>query len=509
MPTYEQAQRILADAGQSHVLAFWEQLDEVSRKRLLAQIGEIDFAAVAQLRRVLAERLAPPEPRGTDSRALSEAKGTDTTISSSALSRPAPARPAPAPARPELAPAPVRVLDAAALAAARARGEAELRAGRVGAVLVAGGQGTRLSFNGPKGCYPIGPVSGASLFFFHARKLLALREQYGRPVPLYVMTSDTNDAATRAFFAEHRNFGLEKGDVFFFRQAMWPALSPDGGVLLDRPDHVFLSPDGHGGVLAALERSGALADMEARGIGTIFHFQVDNPMADVAGPVAVGFHVGEGADVTLEAFRRLGPGEKMGMPVLRGGRVAIVEYTEFGEERMRELAPDGGLRYRWAAPSPYLFSVSFLRRASAAGLPVHLAHKKVPHVDDSGTVVAPDAPNAYKFEKLVFDSLALSDRVVCLGLDREEGYSPVKNATGEKSPETCRADLSRKWTRWLRAVGVDVPLDDRGYPLRRIEIDPVFAHDAVTLAEGLAKTNAPKIDPAGDILLEGATEPLS
>ena len=458
MLSLDQAKRLLDAAGQSHVLAFWDRLDAAARERLLAQVGEIDFDAVAQLRGVLASRLAPaPEaPSGGPAHAA------------------------------DLEPAPVRILEGAARAEAVAAGEAAPRDGKVGALLVAGGQGTRLGFDGPKGCYPIGPVSGESLFYFHARKLVALRRQYGKSVPLYVMTSGANDAATRAFFAEHGHFGLDERDVFFFSQGMWPALDPAGRVLLDRPDHVFLSPDGHGGVLAALLRSGALDDMEARGLAAIAYFQVDNPMADVVSPAPVGFHLSEGADATLLACLRVGPDEKMGMPVLRDGRTAIVEYTEFSPERMRERDLDGGLRFRWGAPSPYVFSVPFLRREAVAGLPVHLAHKKVPHVDGAGALVRPDAPNAYKFEKFVFDALAGAETCVCLAFDREEGYSPVKNATGEKSPETCRADLSRKWARWYRAAGVDIPLDARGYPLRPVEIDPAFARDAATLAARLS-----------------------
>ena len=467
MLSLDQAKRILSDAGQPHVLAFWSRLDDDARRRLLEQIGQIDFGAIAQLRGVLATK---PSKEGKSPVAA-------------------------------FAPAPVRVLAGAERDAARASGEAELRAGRVGALLVAGGQGSRLGFDGPKGCFPIGPVSGASLFFFHARKLVALQRQYGRPVPLYVMTSGANDAATRAFFAEHDNFGLDPANVFFFSQGMWPALSPDGHVLLDRHDHVFLSPDGHGGVLAGLERSGALADMEARGISSIAYFQVDNPMADVVSPEPIGFHVSEGADATLLACLRLGPDEKMGMPVLRDGRTAIVEYTEFSPERMHERDPDGGLRFRWATPSPYVFAVPFLRRMAAAGLPIHLAHKKVPYIDESGALVQPASPNAYKFEKFVFDALAGSQKTVCLAFDREEGYSPVKNAEGAKSPDACRADLSRKWARWLRAVGVAVPLGTDGFPLRRIEIDPAFARDANSLAARLAAPDAPAIDPTGDILL--------
>ena len=458
-----EARLLLSEAGQSHVLAFWDRLGEDARARLLAQIASIDWNAVAELRGVLARAGGPESAR---------------------------------PAGP-LEPAPVVELSGAARADAAARGEAELRAGRVAALLVAGGQGSRLGFDGPKGCCPVGPVSDEPLFYFHARKLLARARRYGRPVPLYVMTSAANDAATRAFFASRGYFGLPERDVFFFPQAMWPALDPDGRVVLEAPDRVFLSPDGHGGVLAALARSGALADMEARGLSTVYFFQVDNPMADVAAPAAVGFHLAEGADATLLCCRRLGPEEKTGMPVLRGGRATIVEYTEFSDAQRAERMPDGSLRFAWAAPSPHLFSVPFLRRVADAGLPVHLAHKKVPFADGTGATVKPDAPNAFKFEKFVFDALAFAERVRRLAVDREEEYAPVKNREGEKSPAAARADLSRKWARWLRAAGADVPLGADGRPIRRVEIDPAFADSPAALAA----RDLSGVDPAGDILL--------
>ena len=467
--TLDEARLLLADAGQSHVLAFWDRLDEAARARLLAQAAAIDWPAVARLRAVLAASAA-----GSNGRTVGRSDGP-------------------------MSPAPVVELAGDARAAAFARGEEELRAGRVAALLVAGGQGSRLGFDGPKGCCPVGPVSDEPLFFFHARKLLARQRRYGRPIPLYVMTSAANDAATRAFFASRGFFGLAEEDVFFFPQAMWPALDPEGRVVLDAPDHVFLSPDGHGGVLAALERSGALADMEARGIASACYFQVDNPMVDVADPAFVGLHAAEGADWTLKVCRRTGPGEKMGMPVLRGGRTAIVEYTEFSDEDRCALEPDGSLRFAWGSPALHVFSVPFLRREAAAGLPVHLAHKKVPFVDETGAPVQPAAPNAYKFEKFVFDALADARKAVCLAFDREEEYAPVKNRDGEKSPAACRADLSRKWARWLRAAGVDVPLAADGRPLRRVEIDPAFADSPAALAA----RDLSGVDPAGDILLRG------
>ena len=462
-PDFAEARRLLAEAGQAHVLAFWDRLGESDRARLLDQVAAIDWDAVAELRGALARGSSPA------------AGGSSAPME----------------------PAPVVELAGAARAAAVARGEEELRAGRVAALLVAGGQGSRLGFDGPKGCCPVGPVSDEPLFFFHARKLLALRRRYGRSVPLYVMTSAANDADTRAYFASRGFFGLAERDVFFFSQGMWPALDPEGRVLLDAPGRVFLSPDGHGGVLAALARSGALADMEARGIASVCYFQVDNPMVDVADPAFVGLHVSEGADWTLKVCRRTGAGEKMGMPVLRGGRAAIVEYTEFSEEDRCALEPDGSLRFAWGSPALHVFSVPFLRREAAAGLPVHLAHKRVPFVDASGALVRPDAPNAFKFEKFVFDALADARKAVCLAFDREEEYAPVKNAEGEKSPAACRADLSRKWARWLRAAGVAVPLGADGRPLRRVEIDPAFADSPAALAA----RDLSGVDPAGDVLL--------
>ena len=464
--THEEATRILAENDQSHVLAFWDRLDEPGRARLLDQVARIDFAAVRRLRETLRDALA--------------AKGA-----------------APAAAAP-MEPAPVRVLDGAARAAAAAAGEAELRAGRVGAMVVAGGQGSRLGFDGPKGCYPIGPVSGEPLFFFHARKILALREKYGAPVPFYVMTSETNDADTRAFFREHGFFGLPEEDVFFFTQGMWPALTPEGRIILDRPDHVFFGPDGHGGMLAALERSGALADMQRRGLASVFYFQVDNPMVEIADPAFIGFHVGAGSDLSVKVCEKRDPQEGLGVVVERGGRTEIVEYTEFTDEQKNERLPDGSLRYRYGSVAIHVFSVPFLVREARAGLPIHVAHKKVPFVDEAGATVKPSAPNAYKFEKFIFDSLADARVCACLAFDRTEEFSPVKNAEGSDSPATCRADLSRKWARWLRAAGVAVPLNGRGYPLHKIEIDPAFAFDAASLAE----RDLSAVDPAGDILLE-------
>ena len=461
---HQEASALLSAHGQSHLLAFWDRLDEPSRTSLLAQIEALDFDAIARMQALLRH---PPEAAAAGA----------------------------------MAPAPVAELSGAARAEAAAVGEAALRAGKVGVILVAGGQGSRLGYDGPKGCYPVGPVSDAPLFHFHARKILALERAYGAEVPFYVMTSPMNEGPPRAFFEEHAFFGLDASRVFFFSQAMWPALDPDGKIILDTPSHIFLGPDGHGGMLAALDRTGCLADMERRGLECVFYFQVDNPLVEVADPAFLGEHLRTGSEYSLKVCAKRDWKEGLGMAVERDGRTEIVEYSDpvFSDELKQELGPDGRLRFLYGSVAIHVFSVAFLRRETDAGLPLHIAHKKVPHCDADGNTVKPDAPNAFKFEKFIFDALADARRAACVAFDRADEFSPVKNKEGADSPATCRRDLSDKWARWLEACGVAVPRDSEGHAAIRIEIDPAFANSPAELRARLAGVPAP--DTSKDLLL--------
>ena len=443
---------LLEKEGQAHVLRFWDRLADDERKSLEAQVDALDFAALARMRQMLAARGAS---------GAAEA------------------------AEPE--PAPVETLaDGPELGVVRERGESELRAGRVAVVLVAGGQGSRLGFDGPKGAFPVGPVTNRPLFFFHARKILALSRRYGAPVPFYVMTSEANDAATRAFFAENGFFGLPEGDVFFFRQGMWPALDPEGRIILDAPGHIFMSPDGHGGILAALKSSGALADMARRGITTAFYFQVDNPLVEIADPAFIGLHLLRGADISIKVCAKRDPQEGLGMVVVRDGRFAMVEYSELTEKQKNRRRADGDLYYKFGSVAIHVFDVGFLAREAEAPLPLHIAHKKIPVCGPDGRVVKPDAPNGYKFEKFVFDVIPDARVVVNLAFDRADEFSPVKNASGDDSPDTCRRDLQAKWARWFEACGVKVPRLAGGAPAVAIEIDPATADGPEALRAYLA-----------------------
>ena len=442
---YSQALEMLRSCGQEHVLDGWKGLGEKARRALLAQVEKIDPASVRRCQKALV---------------------TGGAVADSSKGR-----------APKVA-----VLKGAALGRAVAAGERELKAGRVAALLVAGGQGSRLGYDGPKGCYSIGPVTGAPLFYFHARKILARSRRYGAPIPFYVMTSEANNAATVACFKENGYFGLDPKDVFFFTQGMWPGMTKDGKIILDAPGHVFMSPDGHGGLLAALKRSGALDDMKRRGIRSVFFFQVDNPLVEVADPAFVGYHVMNKSAYSLKLCAKRDPKEKVGMPMQFGKSFRMVEYTEMTDEQCNRRAKDGSLYFLYGSPAIHVFDRAFLAREAAKAMPLHLAFKKIPTLV-GGKVVKPSEPNGYKFEKFIFDILPNAPRAAFLAFDQKDEFSPLKNATGADSPETCKADLRAKWVRALAEAGVSVP---PGLPL---EIDPAYALDAADVkSRGLLLT---------------------
>ncbi len=440
---YAEAEKKLKGCGQGHVLASYGKLSRKDQAALLAQVEAI-------------------EPQNVKYCEAALKAGGDVADSSKGKA-------------PKVA-----VLKGKALAAAVAAGEKELKAGRVAALLVAGGQGSRLGYDGPKGCYSIGPITGAPLFYFHARKILARSVRYGRPIPFYVMTSEANNAATVACFEEHGYFGLDPKDVFFFTQGMWPGMTKEGKIILDRPGHVFMSPDGHGGLLAALKRSGALADMKRRGIRSVFFFQVDNPLVEIADPAFVGYHVASKSDYSLKLCAKRDPYEKVGMPmefrVAGRKQYRMVEYTEMTDEQCNRKTASGDLYFKYGSPAIHVFDRAFLEREAGKKMPLHLAFKKIPTVV-GGKVVKPTEPNGYKFEKFIFDILPNAKTAAFMAFETQDEFSPVKNAEGADSPATCKADLQAKWRRWFAEVGVTVP---ESLPL---EIDPAYAVDAKDLAE--------------------------
>ena len=439
--TYEQAKTLLEKNGQEQVLRFWKKLSKAEQAALLAQIETIDFKELKRCASMLTDKAAAAVKKGK-------------------------------PTAPKVA-----QLKGAALKKATAAGEKELKAGHVGVLLVAGGQGSRLGYDGPKGAYSIGPVTGASLFYFHARKILALTVRYAVRVPFYVMTSEANYDATVAHFEENDYFGLDPQDVIFFKQGMWPGMTPDGKIILDAPGHIFMSPDGHGGMISALKANGCFADMKKRGVKTLFYFQVDNPMVEVADPAFIGLHTLEKSEYSLKLTAKREPTEGLGMVVKRDGHFDMIEYTEMTDEMNNRRTKTGDLYFKFGSPAIHVFDRAFLEREAAKAMPLHLAHKKIATVDEKGKVVKATEPNGYKFEKFIFDALADAKGVTCFAFDRADEFSPVKNAEGKDSPATCKADLQAKWRRQLAQAGVTVP------ETMPIELDPVYALDAAEVAQ--------------------------
>lgn len=370
--------------------------------------------------------------------------------------------------------------------AASQTGEEMLRRGEVGVVIVAGGQGSRLGFDGPKGTYPIGAISGFGLFYFHARKIVALSRRYDYAVPLLIMTSPENDEATRIYFEEHGFFGLDPDQVRFFRQGQMPAVDRHTGEpLFAGPERLALSPDGHGGCLYAMARVdptdgvSALDWAEARGVKTLFYYQVDNPMVHVADPPFLGLHAQGQAEVSFKVVAKQAPHEKVGV-VCAGadGRKLVIEYSDLPEELAVARNLLGQLSYRAGSIAVHIFQADFLRRLASGEtrLPFHKALKKVHFWDFSrAEQITPAEPNAVKFEAFIFDTLPMAERSVIVEADRTAEFEPLKNAEGPDSPDTVRAAMSLAAAKVLIDAGFNIELDDAGRPVQVIELDPVLA----------------------------------
>ncbi len=449
MDRQEQLKERFAQAGQGQVFAFWEQLGPEQREALCRDCREIDLEEVDRLVRTLV---------------LSEA---EESVDLEGL------EPAP------YIPHPEHGGDPQPWEQARETGEAALRAGKVAAFTVAGGQGTRLGYDGPKGTFPVTPVKGKPLFAVFAEKIKAAGERYGVRIPWFIMTSTQNHEATRSAFEEADYYGLDPEQVEFFSQGRVPAVDFEGKILLAGKSEVAMTPDGHGGSLRALVRSGAVEKMKAAGIEVISYFQVDNPLVRIIDPEFIGFHLLKGSEMSSKMIPKAYPGEKVGHFCTRKGRMLVVEYSDMPESMQEQRDEQGQLRFIAGSIAIHLFDVGFVDRigsgSESASLPFHRAVKKIRTIDGKGSEVSPEKPNGVKFEMFVFDALPFAGNPVVIETLREDDFSPVKNARGVDSPETCRADQLRQWTRWLRAAGVEVETDESGLPGISFEISPLFA----------------------------------
>ncbi|MDZ4774248.1 MAG: UTP--glucose-1-phosphate uridylyltransferase [Planctomycetota bacterium] len=452
MTTIESEARLRADwerAGQGHVFQFWSELDASARSRLVACLLQIDLTQVAALGALARD---PTPPHGAH-------RFEPPDVCS--LARLA--------------------LDARGVERARARGVARLRSGSVAALLVAGGQASRLGYDGPKGAFPVAPVSGRTLFEIFARRMIAARERFGARPMWYVMTSVGNDTATRAFFAEREWFGLDPNDVFFFTQAILPALDRAGRVLMSAKDEVFLAPNGHGGTLAALAESGALAHARARGVETFSYFQVDNPLALPFDPLFIGLHAENGAQMSSKVVSKRDAAEKVGVLGRVDGKLSCVEYSDLPSLLREARNERGELVFGAGNIAVHTIERSFVEELTRGGLrlPWHTAAKSMNVIDSAGQ---PTRVDGFKFETFVFDALAFVERSVTLEVDRACEFSPVKNKSGEDSAQTARAAQCSLHADWVRRANRPLPPPDE-YGVHPVEIDPVLAEDAETFAQ--------------------------
>ena len=448
--------------NQQHLVAFWDELSDNERKTLDAQLRSIDFAQLNRLR-----------------------EGHDASPDWAALS-----------ARAEPPPAIRLDTSLASLdrqATARAIGEQALKSGKLAMILVAGGQGTRLGFDLPKGMFRIGPISNRSLFEMHVDRLRAVMKEYHVSIPLYIMTSPATDVRTRLFFSENDSFGLGSDQLRIFCQGTMPAVDAETGkVLLSNRGEVALSPDGHGGLLQAMSTHGCLDDAADQGIEHFFYGQVDNPMVEICDPVLIGHHIQAGSELTTQVVRKWTPTDRVGNVVMIDGRVQTIEYSDLPESAGKQTNPDGSLKL-WAGNiAVHVFKHRFLDRVqhSVQGLPFHRAKKTVTTIDDQGKPIETKVANAIKFERFIFDLLPLAERALVVEADAASVFAPVKNAEGAatETPTATRQAISNLHRGWLKAAGAT--LGEQNV----IEIHPNWALNA----EAVAKKIAPGVHIAAD-----------
>lgn len=450
----EAVRRKLTSIGQQNAIRFFDKLTASGKEKLLKQLESLDLDYLSQL----ANDYVKKRPTAELPHAIE-----------------------PVTAYPRVPDAPREQL----YKDAQKRGRQLLQEGKIAAFLVAGGQGTRLGYDGPKGEYAVTPIKKKPLFQVFAEQLLAWSRDSGRAIPWYIMTSDVNDAPTRAFFEKHGNFGYDSKNLCFFQQGMMPAFAMNGELLLAEKDSLALSPDGHGGSLGALKKSGALTDMRSRGIEHLSYFQVDNPLAYCIDPLFLGLHDLTGSEMSSKTIPKAHALEKVGNFCVADGVVQVIEYSDLPDTLAQQCHTNGALRFNAGSIAIHALRVSFVERLNAGGhlrLPWHRAEKKVPYIDASGELVKPEKPNAIKLEQFVFDAIPLAKNAIVYETDRAEEFSPVKNAEGADSPATSRRDQIRRAARWLESAKVKVPWKD-GEPEATLEISPLFATSGKQLQE--------------------------
>ncbi|MBM4100953.1 MAG: UDPGP type 1 family protein [Phycisphaerae bacterium] len=441
----------LREFGQQHLLHFWDRLSDVARSSLL---DEIDALPLEMLQRTFADQSAAPKPDPHS-----------------------------------ILPVDPVVMDRVDTERYVREGSAVIAANRVAAFTVAGGQGTRLGSDAPKGTFPATPILRKSLFEVFAESIGAARARWSARIPWLIMTSPLNHDATGRFFAAHDWFGLGQESVHLIVQGTLPSLDRAGRVLLATESAIALNPDGHGGAVRALDQSGWLNRLAREGIDTLSYFQVDNPLCKPVDALFIGLHHAHpdsSGEVSSKVVAKTSAAEKVGVFCQRGNSRFVMEYSNMPREMTEARDAEGALLHRAGSIAVHVFGVPFLQRLvrEGHGLPLHRALKKVPCIDpETGTHRVPTEPNAFKLESFIFDTVPAARRALVAQTTRTEEFAPIKNAVGEDSPATSSALQSERAAQWLERCGVRIARDAAtGRCLAEIELSPRTALDAAALA---------------------------
>lgn len=397
--TYGEAVKKLTPAGQQHLLKYYDEITKEQQERLLDQIDKLDLSLL---------KLIDSGVKGVPKGKLE----------------------------------PLGAITLAEVAANRDRyekiGLEAIRACKIGAVLLAGGQGTRFGLDKPKGMLDVGVNKSLYLFEQLIRNLMTVVKKAGAWIPLLIMTSEKNNADTTAFFEEHDYFGYNRDYVFFFVQDMAPSVSYEGKIYMEDKDRLSASPNGNGGWLTSLVRAGLLDKMTELGVEWLNVFSVDNVLQKIADPVFAGATIEAGCVCGAKVVAKADPNERVGVLCLENGKPSIVEYYEMTDEIIHSRDAEGKLLYNYGVILNYLFEVKMLTRIINEYMPIHVVERKIPYMDSEGNFVKPEKPNGYKFETLVLDMIHMMDNCLSFEVNRRQEFAPIKNRTGVDSLESAR-----------------------------------------------------------------------
>lgn len=459
----------IREKGQGHVLGYLDELSDRQRHRLLKQLAAVDFGKMKKLASLIGSEPEEIDFEGVEPAPVKELSDGHTPEEKQAVEA----------------------------------GREALRQDRVACVTVAGGQGTRLKYDAPKGTYPITPVRGKSLFAVHAERIRAARRRYGCRLPWFIMTSRQNQEETVRFFADLDYLGLGRESVHFFPQHMNPILDEHGRLLLQQKDRLLAGPDGHGGIFEALVDNGMCRVLSEGGWDLLSYFQVDNPLVKPADPRFLGHHLNGDAEFSCKVIPKRSPGEGLGIAVLRDGHPAVIEYIDVPPEVAEATDESGRLKFLYGSIAIHVMNTDFVQRIAQkdVALPWHVAEKQYEALDPDGRDPTPRERTCYKFERFIFECLPHATNCAFVETSRQKEFAPVKNAEGKDSPRTARHRMQRLWADWLARAGRDLRRPD-GLPDRPLEISPLFADGPETLKDRLP----PDWQPGDPVVLEPESE---